>query len=70
MPQKDAVTVDIENEKEWRRYQLKKLDSIDSRLSALELTATALKIRVGLISAVFGAIGSGIVSLIISVVSK
>jgi hypothetical protein len=70
MPMKDAHTVDIENEKEWRRYQLKKLESIDKRLSALEITATTLKMRVGVISAVFGALGSGVISLIIAVVTK
>lgn len=47
MPRKSAVEVDIENEKEWRHYQMKKLDSIDERLSELEETATTLKIKIG-----------------------
>lgn len=37
----------IENEREWRRYQMKKLDSIDQRLSQLELTGTAMRIKIG-----------------------
>ena len=44
----------LENEKEWRRYMLKKVDRIDSGLNAL-------KVKVGVISATIG-MASGLVS--------
>nr|AMP48112.1 hypothetical protein [uncultured bacterium]AMP48136.1 hypothetical protein [uncultured bacterium] len=60
------VEVDISNEKEWRRYQMKKLDSIDKRLSHLELTATTLKLKIGL----FVTGGSMVISLVMTVMLK
>jgi hypothetical protein len=58
--------VDIENEKEWRRYQMKKLDSIDERLSDLEITATTLKLKIGL----FVTGGSMMISFVMTMLLK
>lgn len=66
MPPKNAVTVDIENEKEWRRYQMSKLESMDERLSSLEITATTLKLKIGM----FVAGGSLFGSLAMTIILK
>lgn len=65
MPRKSAVEVDIENEKEWRHYQMKKLDSIDERLSDLEETATTLKIKIGMFVAGTSMLISGVMTILI-----
>ena len=62
--------IDIQNEKEWRRYQIKRLDDLDrkmsnieSRMTSLEILGATLKVKVGMVSAFFGAVSSAFVSL-------
>lgn len=62
--------IDIQNEKEWRRYQIKRLDDLDrkmsnieSRMTSLEILGATLKVKVGMVSAFFGGISSAIVSM-------
>jgi hypothetical protein len=72
MPTKKDVDVEliIQNEQEWRRYLMSKIDNIESRLSALELLGATLKIKMGMISMAFGAIGSGAFQAFLAMVSR
>jgi hypothetical protein len=67
--------IEFQNEKEWRRYQIKrlndleekfdnKMDRLNSRMTALEILGATLKIKVGLVSSFFGAIAGYIVQKI------
>lgn len=65
--------IEIQNEKEWRRYQIKKLDELNDRLSnierrmtSLEILGATLKVKVGMVSAFFGAVSSTLVSFFIN----
>ena len=54
----------LENEKEWRRFLAKEVAEIKKNQNDMMVTITTLKIKVGAISSVFGAIGAIIVSFI------
>jgi hypothetical protein len=47
----------IENEMEWRRHLLKKMEGIEKEQRGMLLTLTTLKLKIGAISSVFGLIG-------------
>jgi hypothetical protein len=66
--------VEFQNEKEWRRYQIKrlneienkfdsKMDQLQSRMTALEILGATLKLKVGLVSSFFGAMAGYIAQL-------
>jgi hypothetical protein len=59
------VREDIENEKEWRRFLMGEIQSIKSsqenikaQQSDMMTTLTTLKIKIGAISTLFGALGA------------
>lgn len=60
------VEVDIENEKEWRRYQHSMLEDINKRVINLEVTVTTLKVKIG----IFVASGSLLGSIAITFIMK
>ena len=69
----NSSDIEIQNEKEWRRYQIKKLDELNARLgnierrmTSLEILGATLKVKVGMVSAFFGAISSALVSFFIN----
>jgi len=49
---------EIENEKEWRRYLMSEISEIKKSQQETLVTLTTLKLKVGAISMVFGAISS------------
>lgn len=51
----------LDNEKEWRSHILERLDRIEKKQDLISETATTLKVKVGLISTIFGAIGAGVI---------
>jgi hypothetical protein len=72
MPDTD---IEFQNEKEWRRYQIKRLDALESkmddklskieyRMTSLEILGATLKVKVGMISAFFGAISGSVMALL------
>ena len=48
----------IENEKDWRRYTVKRLEAIEKEQKALRELALTLKIKYGLLAMIFGVVGS------------
>lgn len=70
----DGNEIEFQNEKEWRRYQIKRLDAIEKkfddklgkiedRMTALEILGATLKIKVGMVSAFFGTISGTLAAL-------
>lgn len=59
---KDKADVLADNEREWRKYMLNKIDKIDEDV-------TNLKIQSKFVSAFFGALG-GLITLIIGLMFK
>jgi hypothetical protein len=55
---------ELENEREWRRYLTKQIDEIQQNQNMMLVTMTTLKIKIGAISSVFGAIGAIVVSFV------
>jgi len=48
----------IENEKDWRRYTVKRLVAIENEQKALRELALTLKIKYSLLAIAFGMLGS------------
>lgn len=57
----------IHNESEWRRFILAELAEVKKNQTDLLVTVTTLKVKFGLIGAVFGSIAGGVATLIIDV---
>jgi len=55
---------DIENEREWRRHLMSEVSDIKKNQQELLVTVTSLKVKIGAISVIFGALGSFIHSLV------
>lgn len=77
MPDK-FIDVEFQNEKEWRRYQIHRLDAldkkideklsnIDSRMTAIEILGATLKIKIGMIAATFSTISATVTSAVVSI---
>lgn len=47
----------LSNDKEWRRYLLEELKEIKKEQREMVITMTTLKVKLGIISAVFGILG-------------
>lgn len=69
---KDAE-IEFQNEKEWRRYQIKRLDALESkfdhkmdglekRMTALEVLGATMKVTVSMVSAFISVVSSAAVS--------
>lgn len=56
----DKLEIIVENEREWRKHIYNRLEAIENKQDKLSDTATTLKVKVGLISTIFGAIGAGV----------
>lgn len=56
MPDKELDRV-LNNDKEWRRYLLEELKEIRKEQRDMIVTMTTLKVKLGVISAVFGLLG-------------
>lgn len=54
---RNDIDILVDNEREWRKYILKKIDKIDDDMDKL-------KVKVAVISAFFGSIGALIVALV------
>jgi hypothetical protein len=69
--------MDFSNEREWRKYQFQKFNSIDSKLESIdvrigkiEINEAVSKYKFYLIGIFFGGIGSLFMSIIIAMVNK
>ena len=58
----------LTNEREWRKYLIKKIDSIEEEQRRISLLGNTLKVKVGVASIIFGGIGSFVVSLALFIV--
>lgn len=69
----NSTDIEFQNEKEWRRYQIKRMDdlekkfddkmtSIETRMTALEILGATLKIKVGMVSAFWGTVSGSIIT--------
>jgi hypothetical protein len=54
---------EIENEREWRRHIVSEMQDIKKNQQEILMTITSLKLKIGAISAVFGAIASWVFSV-------
>lgn len=69
--------VNIDNDREWRQYQFRKFDSIDTKLESIgerlvkiEIKDSVVDFKIYLIGGLFGALGTALMSIIIAVVTK
>lgn len=60
----------LENEAEWRRYIVNKLDTIEREQKNLLVVTTTLKVKIGIASTLFGAVGAAAWNLLSSFVGK
>jgi hypothetical protein len=58
----------IDNEREWRKHILSRMEKHDAQLDILQETATTLKVKIGFIGTIFGFLG-GIIGIIIEKVA-
>lgn len=58
----------VNNESEWRRFILSELAEVKKNQTELLVTVTTLKVKFGMIGAVFGSLAGAIASLIIDIV--
>lgn len=57
----------VNNEAEWRRYIMAELSELKRNQTELLITVTTLKVKFGLIGAVFGSLAGGFATLIIDI---
>lgn len=58
----------VNNESEWRRFILCELAEVKKNQTELLVTVTTLKVKFGMIGAVFGSLAGAIASLVIDIV--
>ena len=52
----------LENEREWRRFLSSQISEIQKNQTDMMLMITTLKLKVGAVSSVFGAVGAMVVT--------
>ena len=57
----------VNNEAEWRRYIMAELSDLKKNQTELLITVTTLKVKFGLIGAVFGSMAGGVATLIVDI---
>lgn len=54
----------LENEREWRRFLASEVATIKRNQDEMMITMTTIKIKIGFISSIFGAIGAIVVGFV------
>ena len=57
----------VNNEAEWRRYIMAELSDLKKNQTELLITVTTLKVKFGLIGAVFGSMAGKVATLIVDI---
>lgn len=60
----------VNNESEWRRFILSELAEVKKNQTELLVTVTTLKVKFGMIGAVFGSLAGAVASLVIDIVKN
>lgn len=69
--------IEFQNEKEWRRYQIMRMDSLENkfdekmsslnnRMTSIEILGATLKIKIGMVAAAFSTISATVTSVLVS----